>query len=133
MNAQFFKQPMHVRVHSGRARAVTRYGKQQQFAALDLEQFESVTGLGLKARHNGQSVVLGRREWLLHEGSGAPPERAAPATGPIPAREWLAQVPPIEAGFSEVWLVKGDLVGRVLLRDDIRPQSRPVVEQLRQE
>src|SRR6266550_4824462 len=43
------------------ARAVTRYGKQQPLAALDLEQFESVTGLGLKARHNGRAILLGRR------------------------------------------------------------------------
>src|SRR5438128_7400835 len=115
------------------ARAITRYGKQQQLAALDLEQFESVTGLGLKARHNGQTILLGRREWLLNGGTGLPTELSLPTAAPCPARHWLAQVPPTEAGFSEVWLASGDLVGRVLLRDDIRPQSRPVIEQLRRE
>ena len=114
------------------ARAVTRYGKQQQLAALDLEQFESVTGLGLKARHNGQTILLGRREWLLNGGT-LPPDPAPPPAGPIPARHWLAQVPPTEAGFSEVWLAYDNLVGRVLLRDDIRPQARTVVEELRRE
>jgi len=52
---------------------------------------------------------------------------------PIPARQWLEQVPPTEAGFSEVWLAYDNLVGRVLLRDDIRPQARSVVEELRRE
>src|SRR2546427_1711202 len=115
------------------ARAITRYGKQQQLAALDLEQFESVTGLGLKARNNGQPILLGRREWLLNGGSVLAPDSSSPTTGRCAARQWLAQVPPTEAGFSEVWLASGDLVGRVLLRDDIRPQARPVIEQLRRE
>ena len=115
------------------ARAITRYGKQQQLAALDLDQFESVTGLGLQARHNGQSILLGRREWLLNGGTGLPPNRSSAPAGPIPARHWLEQIPPTEAGFSEVWLANGDLVGRVLLRDDIRPQAKTVIEQLRRE
>jgi Cd2+/Zn2+-exporting ATPase len=97
------------------ARAITRYGKQQPLVPLELQQFESVTGLGLKAEHNGQVVLLGRREWL-NEGRIA---------------KILAEVPPMEAGFSEVWLVKDDLVGRILLRDDIRPQAKRVVEELR--
>src|SRR5881394_2485843 len=115
------------------ARAVTRYGKQQQLPVLDLEQLESVTGLGLKARHNGQSILLGRREWLLNGGPSPPPGLSSPRAGPFPARHWLEQIPPTEAGFSEVWLANGDLVGRVLLRDDIRPQARTVVEELRRE
>ncbi|MDB6021840.1 MAG: heavy metal translocating P-type ATPase [Pedosphaera sp.] len=36
-----------------------------------------------------------------------------------------------EAGLCEVWLTEGDLLGRVVLRDDIRPQARSVVEELR--
>jgi Cd2+/Zn2+-exporting ATPase len=112
------------------ARAVTRYGKQQQLPALELEQFESVTGFGLRARRNGQSILLGRREWLLNGGTSLPPDLSS---APIPARHWLAQVPPTEAGFSEVWLANGDLIGRVLLRDDIRPQAKSVIEKLRRE
>jgi len=115
------------------ARAVTRYGKQQQLAALDLEQFESVTGLGLKARHNSRTILLGRREWLLNGGDGLPLDLPPPPAGPIPARHWLAQIPPTEAGFSEVWLAYDNLVGRVLLRDDIRPQAGSVIEELRRE
>jgi Cd2+/Zn2+-exporting ATPase len=36
----------------------------------------------------------------------------------------------VEAGFSEIWLESGDLLGRVILRDDIRPQSAAVVNEL---
>jgi len=39
----------------------------------------------------------------------------------------------MEASFSEVWVAHGDLLGRVILRDDIRPQSAVVVEALRGE
>ena len=30
----------------------------------------------------------------------------------------IAQVPPTEAGFSEIWLAEGGLLGRLVLRDD---------------
>ena len=99
------------------ARAITRHGKQQQLEPIEFEHFESVTGQGLQARRREQTSLLGRREWLAQ---GAH-QRA------------ITQVPPTEAGFSEVWLTEGDLLGRIVLRDDIRPQARAVVEQLRRE
>ncbi|MEY2429584.1 MAG: Zn2+/Cd2+-exporting ATPase, partial [Verrucomicrobiota bacterium] len=45
----------------------------------------------------------------------------------------MAGVPATEAGFSEIWLAEGDLLGRIILRDDIRPQARQVIEELRDE
>jgi Cd2+/Zn2+-exporting ATPase len=45
----------------------------------------------------------------------------------------MARVPATEAGFSEIWLASGQLLGRIILRDDIRPQARNVVEELRRE
>src|SRR5204862_1834588 len=53
------------------ARAITRYGEQQQLPALEREHIEAVTSLGLKARHNGRGVLLERREWLS-QGGAAP-------------------------------------------------------------
>jgi Cd2+/Zn2+-exporting ATPase len=38
-----------------------------------------------------------------------------------------------EAGLSEVWLAEDGLLGRVILRDDIRPQARVVLDELRSE
>jgi len=45
----------------------------------------------------------------------------------------MREVPPTEAGFSEIWLAEDHLLGRVVLRDDIRPQARAVIEALRSE
>jgi Cd2+/Zn2+-exporting ATPase len=99
------------------ARAITRHGKQQGLQALELADFESITGQGLRARRNGDDCLLGRREWLA-QGSHA----AA-----------IAQVPPTEPGFSEIWLAEGALLGRLILRDDIRPQARNLVDELHRE
>ncbi|HEY9174408.1 MAG TPA: HAD-IC family P-type ATPase, partial [Verrucomicrobiae bacterium] len=61
--------------------------------------------------------LLGRREWVV----GATPPEA------------IADVPATEAGCSEIWLREGTLLGRIILRDDIRSQSRQVVDELRAE
>ena len=97
------------------ARAITRYGKQRQLAALDVTGFESTTGQGLRARHDGKEVYLGRRD----------PLENGPQAG------ILSRVPHTEIGCSEVWVSAGDLLGRVLLRDEIRAQSRAVLEEMR--
>jgi Zn2+/Cd2+-exporting ATPase len=99
------------------ARAITRHGKQQGLQPLELGHFESITGQGLRARRNGESCRLGRREWL--------------AQGPHATL--IDRVPPTEAGFSEIWLTEGSLLGRLILRDDIRPKARDLVEELHRE
>ncbi len=98
------------------ARAITRYGKQQHLPALEIARVESVTGTGLQAQYGQQTLRLGKRAWL--------------AEGPHAAV--IQNAPPTDAGFSEVWLAADGLIGRLLLRDDIRPQARDVVEKLRQ-
>ena len=98
------------------ARAITRYGKQQSLATLEFTKFESVTGMGLRAQYDGQECSLGRRE-LIAQG-----DRAA----------LVANVPATEAGFSEVWVAHGSLLGRLVLRDDIRPQAAQVIQELRE-
>ncbi|MEK7708107.1 MAG: heavy metal translocating P-type ATPase, partial [Verrucomicrobiota bacterium] len=79
------------------ARAITRYGKQQKLEAIEFEKFESVTGQGLKARRDGSECLLGRREWV---------ESVRPTQA-------IGQVPPTEAGFSEIWLAQDGLLGRI--------------------
>ena len=99
------------------ARSITRYGKQQGIQPLELAHFESITGQGLRAQWKGDPCLLGRREWL--------------AQGPHAAA--IAQVSPTEAGFSEIWLAEGSLLGRLILRDDIRPEARELVDELHRE
>ncbi len=98
------------------ARAITRYGKRQGLPALELDQFESVTGQGLRAQWKGQQCLLGRAEWLGQETGAAQPA-----------------VPPIEPGLSEIWIRRDGLLGRLILRDDLRPEAQPIIEELRQE
>src|SRR4029077_3078637 len=49
------------------ARAITRYGKQRGVQCVNLQNFESITGMGLRARRKGQLCRLGRRDWLARE------------------------------------------------------------------
>jgi Cd2+/Zn2+-exporting ATPase len=99
------------------ARAITRHGKQQQLESVAFGQFESVTGQGLRAKHDGRMCQLGGRGWIAQGPHAGAIERVT-ATG---------------AGFSEVWIEENELLGRVILRDDIRPQAALVVEALRNE
>jgi Cd2+/Zn2+-exporting ATPase len=146
------------------ARAVTRYGKQQQLEPVEFEQFESITGQGLRAKLNGSEVLLGRRDWVLSLApirSRPTEERTAMAVTPSarddpkftgaghssrladgsasPIEEERAgvrvdgrgEVPPTDAGASEVWLARDGLLGRLVLRDDVRPQARVVMDELK--
>ncbi len=97
------------------ARAITLHGKQNQVPLIAVDHVESVTGAGLEAIVGGRPVRLGKRDWL--------------ARGPQAAT--IGAAPPTGAGFSEVWIATPDLAGRILLRDDIRPQARTVVAALR--
>jgi len=98
------------------ARAITRYGKQQGFEPVDFHNFESFTGKGLRGQRDGRECQLGRREWMVETAE---------------CERLMAAVPPTEAGSSEIWVREGDLFGRIVLRDDIRPQARKVIEDLR--
>jgi len=97
------------------ARAVTRHGKQAGLTPVEFAHFESVTGQGVRGRCDRGELLLGRREWV------------ASARGD----QAVAHVPPTEAGFSEIWLSGGELLGRIILRDDIRAQAQGVVDDLK--
>ncbi|MGH7950615.1 MAG: heavy metal translocating P-type ATPase [Limisphaerales bacterium] len=99
------------------ARAITRHGKQQQIEPIEFEHFESITGSGLRARCNGKVCLLGRREWFAETGH----------------EKIISTISPMDSGVSEIWISEGNLIGRILLRDDIRPQSREVIDDLRRE
>jgi Cd2+/Zn2+-exporting ATPase len=104
------------------ARAITRHGKQLGFEPFALDHFESVTGQGLRAKRAGVECLLGRREWIIAE-------RRAPVRPEfVFSRNGITNV-----GVSEIWLAEGDLLGRITLRDDIRPQAATVMDELRRE
>src|SRR6185437_4018560 len=99
------------------ARAITRYGKQQNLSPIEFEHFESITGEGLRGRCNDKVCLLGRREWLAETDCG----------------KIISTIAAKDSNTSEIWIAHDDLVGRILLRDDIRPQARDVIDQLRHE
>jgi Cd2+/Zn2+-exporting ATPase len=97
------------------ARAIVRHAKAEKVSVLELEEFQSITGQGLRGRKDGANVLLGRRELLEH--------------GPLAA--WAQRLPAAAADLSEVWVVGRDLVGRILLKDQIRAESRGVLVELK--
>jgi len=133
------------------ARAITRFGKKQKFEPMEFEKFESITGQGLKARRDGIECLLGRREWIASErrSPDQPDDIGVQALAcltdrlkPGLQRADLEIGAPEEAGVSEIWLAQfpssdgsgvgsDGLLGRIILRDDIRPQARFVVDELR--
>ncbi|KXU35523.1 ATPase [Cephaloticoccus primus] len=113
------------------ARAIVRHAKSQELPLRAVEAFESLTGQGLRAtlvspaeaapdspQSPRRQISLGRRE-LIDDASDA-------------LARWAQQLPPTEADLSEVWLRTEDgLLGRILLRDQVREESRPVLQALR--
>ncbi|HZP60969.1 MAG TPA: HAD-IC family P-type ATPase, partial [Opitutaceae bacterium] len=97
------------------ARAIMRHARANGVREMDVDEFRSLTGEGLSGRLGGATVLLGRRELL--------------ESGPLAA--WAKDLPPASAELSEVWVIGRDLVGRVLLKDQIRLESRGVIAELR--
>jgi Cd2+/Zn2+-exporting ATPase len=97
------------------ARAITRHARAEGLRAEAVADFQSITGQGLRGQLDGATILLGRRE-LLESG---------------PLAEWARNLPPAAAELSEVWILGRGLVGRVLLRDQIRAESRGVLAALK--
>jgi len=97
------------------ARAVALHGRRNGVAAAQVEEFESVTGLGLKGRVGGREVWVGKRAFVEAHGAG-----------PL-----AAGMPPPQPGLTEVWVHTPGLAGRLLLRDDLRPEAPELAKALR--
>jgi len=96
------------------ARAIADYGKKSGLKIKAVRDFQSMTGQGVQGTLSDQRVVLGRRE-LLEKG---------------PLAEWARDLPPPQPEFAEVWVIQEGLLGRVLLQDQIREESAPVLQAL---
>lgn len=96
------------------ARAISAFGRKHGIEAAEVGHFENLTGRGLRAETSAGRVLLGKRD-LLGEGELA---------GRIQEIPW----PP--PGQTEVWVVAESLLGRILLRDRLRPESRATLARL---
>lgn len=97
------------------ARAILKHGRRQGIEPRAVESFQSHTGQGVSAREGEEWTLLGRREMV--------------AKGTL--RQVVDAVPAPSAACSEVWVLRGGLLGRILLRDRVRTESAPVLRALR--
>ena len=72
--------------------------------------------MGLRGIIDNKKSFLGRRELLSQ----------AEVMG-----DWVKDVPDPPPDQNEVWVVNENLLGRILLRDEIRTSSRPVLDALK--
>lgn len=99
------------------ARAITAHGKNLGLTTLTVSDFQSLTGKGIRATIDSKVTYLGRRE-LLQQGEFT---------------NWIQTVPEAPVSFTEVWIVQGNLLGRILLRDSIRKESKAVLSAMQEE
>ncbi len=96
------------------AHAITRHAKEQGIKPGELQEFQSIPGQGLRGLTKDGVTYVGRRE-LMNQGDFA---------------RWLKDVPDAPLGFSEVWVLNAQTMGRVLLKDEIRSGSKAVLATL---
>jgi Cd2+/Zn2+-exporting ATPase len=97
------------------ARAIVRDAKARGVRLIELGDFRNIVGQGVRGSYGGAQALLGRRELL----------EAGPLAG------WIEKLPPAPAELAEVWVVGKDVLGRVLLRDQIREESKGVLAELK--
>lgn len=97
------------------ARAIVRDAKARGVRAVEIADFQNIAGAGVRGRLGDTQMLLGRRE-LLEAG---------------PLAQWAEKLPPAPAELAEIWVVGRDVLGRVLLRDQIRAESRAVLAELK--
>ena len=97
------------------ARAIVRDAKAHGVRVIVLADFKNIVGQGVGGSYGGGQALLGRRELL--------------ETGPLAG--WAEKLPPAPAELSEVWVIGKDMLGRVLLRDQIRAESKGVLAELK--
>lgn len=98
------------------ARAIVRDAKARGVKLIAMDDFKNIVGQGVRGSYGGGQALLGRRELL----------EAGPLAG------WAEKLPPAAPDLSEVWVVGKDMLGRVLLRDQIRAESKGVLAELAQ-
>lgn len=99
------------------ARATTRHAKETGVEPGELKDFQSIPGQGLRGTTVDGVTYAGRRELIQTAGF----------------TKWLKDVPDAPLGFSEVWVLNAQAMGRILLKDEIRTGSRAVLQELAKE
>lgn len=99
------------------ARAIVSHAEREGMQTRDLDEFRSFSGKGVRGRVGAELSYLGRRE-LMERGE---------------IGEWMNSVPEPPLEFTEVWVVRKNLLGRILLKDEVRQRSGAVLAYLAEE
>jgi Cd2+/Zn2+-exporting ATPase len=101
--------------HHPLSRAIEKIGAQRGVVSIEFTHTESRAGGGLTARSKGLLYALGNRDFAC----------TALSTAALDASR--AE----EHDVAEVWITGPGLCGRLLLRDQLRPEARVMIDQLR--
>jgi Cd2+/Zn2+-exporting ATPase len=107
------------------ARAVTEVARQAKLRLPQPEQFEEVSGKGVRATIEGQNILVGRGTWLS-DGSVA--------QLPAESVQWIheAQSSPDSEGVSVLFVARGNqLLGWIGLEDNARVGASSAMDHLR--
>lgn len=94
------------------SRAILREAQSRALPLAKVEDFKNISGSGMEARVEGRTTLVGSRRFLAENGIVLPA---------------VAE----QTGDAEVCVAGGSTVGVIYLSDEIRPESKEVVEQLR--
>ena len=99
------------------SRAIAREAVDRGAALGPVEATETIAGKGVRGRWRGQAIALGNRELMADSG--------------VTSAD-LSSLPPV-VDANETWLAGEGLLGRLQLRDTLRPGSRALVTRLQEE
>lgn len=97
------------------ARAILAHGDESKVPRVQVTNFQSLTGMGLRGLIPEGEVFLGRRD-LLKDG---------------PLKDLVGNAPALGLGYSEVWIIAPDAAGRFILKDEVRESSAGVLQVLK--
>ena len=89
------------------ARAIVRHANKLKLRQRPVESFSAWHGMGVEGKVDGITCLLGRKHLFEEADLG----------------KVLAKAPGPEPGISEVWVLYGSHMGRLLLRDRLRPEA----------
>lgn len=97
------------------AHAIVQYALENKLPLKQIDSFQSLTGKGLKAKMGESQIILGRRE-LLEKG---------------PLAKSIGTIPQPQPGMTEVWLIYDKLIGCIMLKDEVRKETKEVLAKIK--
>ena len=101
------------------AESMVRYANEKKISLVQIDQFESVTGKGVKATLNGKTIVIGNEKLLESESISTDAELLSQAK----EQQSKGKTVPYVA-------IDGKLAGFVVIADSIKPTSKQAIADL---